>query len=66
MYGLIAGLHSFRFKESQSGQATLFRHTEEYSGPIAFLMTPSLIGRGMVKKMERFNLNLKARAESLS
>lgn len=60
--GLIAGLHSFSFETASSG-GTVFTQSEEFSGPISFLMSPSLLGKKMLGQYERFNEELKARAE---
>lgn len=60
--GLIAGLHSFTFEAASSG-GTIFTQSEEFSGPISFLMRPSLLGRKMLGQYKRFNEELKARAE---
>jgi hypothetical protein len=60
--GLIAGLHSFGFKETESG-GTIFAQSEDFSGLLAFLMSPSLLGRKMLGQYRKFNEELKARAE---
>lgn len=60
--GLIAGLHSFGFATTESG-GTIFTQTEQFSGPISFLMGPSLLGRKMLGQYRKFNEELKARAE---
>ncbi|KAJ5889653.1 hypothetical protein N7504_010463 [Penicillium tannophilum] len=60
--GLIAGLHSFRFEATESG-GTNFTQSEDFSGLIAFLMSPSLLGRKMLGQYSQFNEELKARAE---
>ncbi|PYH94061.1 hypothetical protein BO71DRAFT_326290 [Aspergillus ellipticus CBS 707.79] len=61
--GLIAGLHSFRFDESESG-GTVFSQTELFTGPISFLMSPSLLGRKMLGQYKLFGEEIKARAEA--
>ncbi|KAJ5288998.1 hypothetical protein N7478_002028 [Penicillium angulare] len=60
--GLISGLHTFSFQFSSSG-GTLFTHSEEFSGPISFLMSPLLLGRKMLGQYRRFNEELKIQAE---
>ena len=60
--GLIAGLHSFRFVRTESGN-TKFTQSEDFSGLIAFMMSPSLLGRKMLGQYRQFNEELKARAE---
>ena len=45
--------------------ATIFRHIEEFSGLLAFAMTPSLGGRKLKGQFEIFNQDLKARAEGI-
>lgn len=61
--GLIAGLHSFRFEATESG-GTVFTQSEDFSGLIAFAMSPSLLGRKMLGQYRQFNEELKARAET--
>jgi hypothetical protein len=64
MYG-IAGLHSFYIEPAGNGISTSFRHKEEFSGPLGFLMSPYLLGRMLLMgKMRGFNQDLKVRAES--
>ncbi|OJJ74476.1 hypothetical protein ASPBRDRAFT_27504 [Aspergillus brasiliensis CBS 101740] len=65
VYGLIAGLHSFHMEPSDNGSSTIFKQTEEFSGPISFLMNPSLLGKKMLGQFDQFNKDLKARAEAL-
>jgi hypothetical protein len=69
VYRLIAGLHSFHIESANSddddGSSTIFKQTEKFSGPISFLMAPSLLGRGMLRKFDQFNKDLKTRAEAL-
>ncbi|KAJ5712294.1 hypothetical protein N7493_008762 [Penicillium malachiteum] len=60
--GLISGLHSFSFEASESG-GTLFKQSELFSGPISFLMGPSLLGRKMLGQYRKFNEELKIHAE---
>ncbi|KAH8705556.1 hypothetical protein BGW36DRAFT_422110 [Talaromyces proteolyticus] len=64
VYGLIAGLHSFHFDLADDGSSTVYKQTEKFSGPIAFLMTPSLLGRKMLGQFNQFNSHLKAYAEA--
>ncbi|KAJ5751682.1 hypothetical protein N7520_008599, partial [Penicillium odoratum] len=56
--GLVAGLHSFGFATTESG-GTIFTQTEQFSGPLSFLMGPSLLGRKMLGQYRRFNEELK-------
>ncbi|PYI07146.1 hypothetical protein BO78DRAFT_313869 [Aspergillus sclerotiicarbonarius CBS 121057] len=65
VFGLIAGLHSFHMEPANNGSSTIFKQTEEFSGPISFLMSPSLLGRKMLGQFGEFNKDLKDRAEAL-
>ncbi|PYI20226.1 hypothetical protein BO99DRAFT_457161 [Aspergillus violaceofuscus CBS 115571] len=63
--GLIAGLHSFYMLSTKDGSATILKQTEEFTGVLAFLMGPSLLGRKLVGQYRRFNADLKRRVEEL-
>ncbi|RAH76884.1 hypothetical protein BO86DRAFT_422786 [Aspergillus japonicus CBS 114.51] len=63
--GLIAGLHSFHMLSTKDGSATILKQTEEFTGALAFLMGPSLLGRKLVGQYSRFNADLKRRVEEL-
>ncbi|EED13043.1 conserved hypothetical protein [Talaromyces stipitatus ATCC 10500] len=64
VYSLISGLHSFHFESANNdGSSTIFRQTEKFTGPIAFLMVPSLLGRKLLGQYNRFNRELKVYAE---
>lgn len=66
VYGLVAGLHTFEFNPSTTTPGgTTFIQKEEYSGLLAFLMTPSLLGKKIKGQFERFNADLKGRVEGL-
>ncbi|RAL07836.1 SRPBCC domain-containing protein [Aspergillus homomorphus CBS 101889] len=65
VFGLIAGLHGFHMEPTQDGSGTVFRQTEVFTGPISFLMRPSLLGRRVMGQFGRFNADLKRRAEEL-
>ncbi|OJJ98352.1 hypothetical protein ASPACDRAFT_122160 [Aspergillus aculeatus ATCC 16872] len=63
--GLVAGLHSFYILSTKDGSATILKQTEEFTGALAFLMGPSLLGRKLVGQYRRFNADLKRRVEEL-
>jgi hypothetical protein len=66
VYG-VAGLHSFHIEPANDeGSSTIFKQMEEFTGLISFLMTPSLLGRGLFGHFEQFNSDLKAYAEASS
>ncbi|KAF3407906.1 hypothetical protein DPV78_001116 [Talaromyces pinophilus] len=64
VYGLIAGIHSFHIEPANDGSSTIFKQTEKFSGPIAFLMAPSLLGKKMLGQYNQFNRDLKDYAEA--
>ncbi|KAL8748677.1 MAG: hypothetical protein Q9199_008108 [Rusavskia elegans] len=67
VYYVVAGLHTFEFKPSTSTpDGTTFVQKEEYSGLLAFLMSPSLAGKKILGQFEKFNTDLKLRVESKS
>ncbi|RAK81555.1 SRPBCC domain-containing protein [Aspergillus fijiensis CBS 313.89] len=63
--GLVAGLHSFHMLSTKDGSATILKQTEEFTGALAFLMGPSLLGRKLMGQYRRFNADLKRRVEEL-
>ena len=64
VYHVVAGLHTFEFKPSiNTPGGTTFIQKEEYSGPLAFLMSPSLVGKKIMGQFNKFNEDLKLRAE---
>jgi hypothetical protein len=66
VYG-VAGLHGFHIKSANDeGSSTIFKQTEEFTGLISFLMTPSFLGRGLISHFKQFNSDLKAFAEASS
>ena len=59
-------MHTFVFEESKTTPgATTFRQVEEFSGAPAFLLQPWLLGRGIKTQFEKFNADLKRKAESV-
>ncbi|THC98885.1 hypothetical protein EYZ11_001663 [Aspergillus tanneri] len=66
VFGLIAGLHSFHIEPANNGASTVFKQTEQFTGPISFLMSPSLLGKKILGQFHQYNKDLKARAESLN
>jgi hypothetical protein len=59
-------VHTFVFEESKTTPgATTFRQVEEFSGAPAFLLQPWLLGRGIKTQFEKFNADLKRKAESV-
>ncbi|PWY89997.1 hypothetical protein BO70DRAFT_426397 [Aspergillus heteromorphus CBS 117.55] len=65
VFGLIAGLHSFHMESANNGASTIFKQTEKFTGPISFLMTPTLLGRKMLGQYNQFNRDLKTRVEAM-
>lgn len=61
----IAGLHEFRMEPAKDGSATIFTQSEELDGLLAWLMSPSLLGRKMRTHFDEFNRDLKARVEAI-
>ncbi|KAL8760884.1 MAG: hypothetical protein Q9184_002949 [Pyrenodesmia sp. 2 TL-2023] len=67
VYHVVAGLHTFEYRPSTSTPGgTTFIQKEEYSGLLAFLMSPSLAGRKIMGQFEKFNTDLKMRVENKS
>ncbi|KAI9753351.1 MAG: hypothetical protein M4579_005209 [Chaenotheca gracillima] len=62
--GLFYGDHSFRFEPGPTPGTTTLTHSEEFSGPLTFLM--KIIPQGTKQKegFEGFNDDLKRRVES--
>ncbi|KAJ5226850.1 uncharacterized protein N7469_006856 [Penicillium citrinum] len=60
----VSGRHEFRMDATKEGTATIFTQSEDLSGPLSFLMSPSLLGRMMKSDFARFNEDLKMKAES--
>lgn len=64
---MIAGLHTFEFGSSAAiPGGTTFVQSEEYSGLLSFLMTPSLLGKKIKGQFEEFNADLKKRVENMN
>lgn len=49
---------------TNDGASTIFTQSEDLEGTLAFLMSPSLLGRMMKSDFAKFNEDLKTRAES--
>ncbi|KAJ6120087.1 Polyketide cyclase/dehydrase [Penicillium sp. IBT 18751x] len=60
----IAGLHKFHFEPIKDGTATIFTQSEELKGLMAWMMSPSLLGKKMKAHFDEFHRDLKARAEA--
>ncbi|KAJ5122674.1 Polyketide cyclase/dehydrase, partial [Penicillium atrosanguineum] len=60
----IAGLHRFHIEPTKDGAATIFTQSEELKGLLAWMMSPSLLGKKMKAHFAEFNRDLKARAEA--
>lgn len=60
----VAGLHKFHIEPAKDGAATTFTQTEDLKGLLAFLMSPSLLGKKMRAHFDIFHRDLKARAEA--
>lgn len=60
----IAGLHEFRMEPTKDGAATIFTQSEELNGLLAWLMSPSLLGKKMKAHFDEFHRDLKSRAEA--
>jgi hypothetical protein len=62
----VAGLHTFSIEPSKVTEgATTFKQTEEYKYGLWFLMQPWLLGRPIKGQFEKFNKDLKLKAESM-
>ncbi|KAJ5545008.1 hypothetical protein N7535_006603 [Penicillium sp. DV-2018c] len=59
----VAGLHKFHMEPANGGASTVFTQTEDVKGLLAFLMSPSLLGRKVRAHWGIFHRDLKARAE---
>jgi hypothetical protein len=59
----IAGLHKFHMEPANDGASTVFTQTEDLKGLLAFIMSPSLLGKKMAAHFDIFHRDLKARAE---
>ncbi|KXG50952.1 Polyketide cyclase/dehydrase [Penicillium griseofulvum] len=59
----IAGLHKFHIEPANNGASTVFTQTEDLKGLLAFIMSPSLLGKKMRAHFDIFHRDLKARAE---
>ncbi|KAJ5297423.1 hypothetical protein N7508_007672 [Penicillium antarcticum] len=59
----IAGLHKFHIEPADDGASTVFTQTEDLKGLLAFIMSPSLLGKKMAAHFDIFHRDLKARAE---
>lgn len=59
----IAGLHKFHIEPANDGASTVFTQTEDLKGLLAFIMSPSLLGKKMRAHFDIFHRDLKARAE---
>jgi len=59
----IAGLHKFHIEPANDGASTIFTQTEDLKGLLAFIMSPSLLGKKMRVHFDIFHQDLKARAE---
>ncbi|CAG7920693.1 unnamed protein product [Penicillium olsonii] len=59
----IAGLHKFHIEPANDGASTIFTQTEDLKGLLAFIMSPSLLGKKMRAHFDVFHRDLKARAE---
>ncbi|KAJ5762479.1 Polyketide cyclase/dehydrase [Penicillium nucicola] len=59
----IAGLHKFHLEPANDGASTVFTQTEDLKGFLAFIMSPSLLGKKMAAHFDIFHRDLKARAE---
>ncbi|KAJ5677610.1 uncharacterized protein N7477_003243 [Penicillium maclennaniae] len=60
----IAGLHKFHIEPIKDGTATIFTQSEELKGLMAWMMSPSLLGKKMKTHFDEFHRDLKARAEA--
>ncbi|KAI2730753.1 hypothetical protein CBS147332_2605 [Penicillium roqueforti] len=60
----IAGLHKFHIEPANDGASTVFTQSEDLKGLLAFIMSPSLLGKKMRAHFDIFHRDLKARAES--
>lgn len=62
----VSGIHGFLFEESKvTPGGTTFKQVEQFAGTLAFLMQPWLLGRDLKVGFEKFNKDLKAKAESV-
>jgi hypothetical protein len=59
----VAGLHKFHIESANGGASTVFTQTEDLKGLLAFIMSPSLLGKKMSAHFDKFHRDLKARAE---
>ncbi|OQE96115.1 hypothetical protein PENNAL_c0001G09283 [Penicillium nalgiovense] len=60
----IAGFHKFHFEPANDGASTVFTQSEDLKGLLAFIMSPSLLGKKMRAHFDIFHRDLKARAET--
>lgn len=49
---------------TKDGAATIFTQSEELNGLLAWLMSPSLLGKKMKAHFDEFHRDLKSRAEA--
>ena len=60
VYHIKAGLHTFEFSPSTVAPGGMkFVQKEEYSGLLAFLMSPWLAGKKIMGQFDKFNADLK-------
>ncbi|KAJ5098875.1 hypothetical protein N7532_005876 [Penicillium argentinense] len=60
----VAGFRQFKMEPTKDGTATIFTQSEDLEGLLAWLMSPSLLGKKMKAHFDMFNNDLKTRAES--
>lgn len=62
----VAGLHTFMFEPSKITQgSTTFTQREEFTGALAFLVQPWLLGKSLDAGFKGFNKDLKRKVEVL-
>ncbi|KAH6681744.1 hypothetical protein B0J14DRAFT_577071 [Halenospora varia] len=62
----VAGLHTFMFEPSKITQgSTTFTQREEFTGALAFLVQPWLLGKSLDAGFKGFNKDLKRKVEGL-
>jgi hypothetical protein len=68
LLGLFTGVHAFSFEDSKiTPGGTTFVQSEEFSGPLWFIMNPAFgLSVKSKKGFEAFNEELKKKAESLA